>query len=129
GFDRDPLAVLMARVWCSESKGKTVLLAAKRIVKSVKSWRKNSLSCAYPEGADEETRAFVRYWFAGTNRKQLAALSRAISRLTNTRVRSILSCALSRLIITKAGGVPLAMGVSHSRPHKADKIAAVQPLN
>jgi hypothetical protein len=40
-----------------------------------------ALSDAYPRSANDETKAFVRYWFDNTNRIQLAALSDSISRI------------------------------------------------
>jgi len=84
---------------------------------------------AYPRGADDETKLFVRYWFDETNRRQLTALSRAISRVRNSAARDILWCAFSRLIITKQSVASLAMDVSHSRPHKMYERAPRKPLN
>lgn len=74
---------------------------------------------AYPRGASEETKDFVRYWFDVTNRRQLAALAESISRVHEEGVKRLLWCAFSRLIITKQSGVSLAMDISHSRPHKS----------
>jgi adenine-specific DNA methylase len=120
GFDRDPLAVLIAGAWASdvdveatEKKAGEVLSRAK-----VRAW-KISQGDAYPHGANEETKEFIRYWFDLTNRRQLAALAESISRTHDQNVKRLLWCAFSRLIITKQSGVSLAMDVSHSRPHKA----------
>jgi hypothetical protein len=84
---------------------------------------------AYPAGADEETRSFIRFWFDSTNRRQLAALSEVISSVRDPTGRTFLWCALSRLIITKQAGASLAMDVSHSRPHKTYTAAPVKPLD
>jgi DNA modification methylase len=128
GFDRDPLAVLIARSWLTnarlddvESKAAEVLIRAQSRARGMK------IAKAYPRAADDETKAFVRYWFDDTNRIHLTALSESISRLHDPSLRDLMWCAFSRLIITKQSGVSRAMDVSHSRPHrsydKAPKLA------
>lgn len=119
GFDRDPLSVLIARCWTHTTRPKSVNARAGEVIQRArKAVRKMACSEAYPIGADDETKAFVRYWFDLTNRKHLAALSFAIGETAPGATRDILWCAFSRLIITKQVGVSLAMDVSHSRPHK-----------
>jgi DNA modification methylase len=125
GFDTDPLAVLMTKVWCSRVRsraimemGDLVLSRAKRLNKKIK------LSSCYPHGCeDQETRAFIRYWFDPINRKQLFSLSSVIGNIEDDDRRGVLWCAFSRMIIKKAGGVSLGMDVSHSRPHKTHQFA------
>jgi SAM-dependent methyltransferase len=126
GFDRDPLAVLIAGAWASDidvtatqKKAEQVLSKAKDRARSIKQ------SEAYPRGASEETKEFVRYWFDTTNRRQLAALAESISRTHDQQIKRLLWCAFSRLIITKQSGVSLAMDISHSRPHKAYEKAPI----
>ena len=120
GFDRDPLAVLIAGAWASnvdvaatEKKAGEVLSKARARARTITQGE------AYPAGASEETKEFVRYWFDITNRKQLAALAESISRTHDQQIKRLLWCAFSRLIITKTSGVSLAMDISHSRPHKS----------
>src|SRR5258706_3882247 len=120
GYDRDPLAVLIAGAWASyvdaaatEKKAEQVLVRAKTRARQIKQ------KDAYPRGATDETREFVRYWFDETNRRQLAALADSISHTHDDQIKRLLWCAFSRLIITKQSGVSLAMDISHSRPHKA----------
>ncbi len=74
GYDRDPLAVLIARSWLMditknevEAKGAEVLIRARTRARQMK------LSQAYPRHANDETKAFVRYWFDPVNRVQLSA--------------------------------------------------------
>src|SRR5262245_49915508 len=87
-FDTDPLAVLLARVWCADVSESSVLRVAKRVLEVA---RKRAwglpLTKAYPADADEETRAFARYWFDDTNRGQLAALAHAISEVAGGSAR------------------------------------------
>lgn len=130
GFDLDPLAVLLSRVWTSavnhdevRSKAVDVLIGARIHFVHL------SVRDAYPEGADDETRRFVRYWFDGYARRQLTALARAIVAVRARHVRDVLWCAFSRLIITKQAGASLAMDLSHSRPHKVFRTAPVKPFN
>src|SRR5882672_190539 len=119
GFDRDPLAVLIAGAWASdvdaeatEKKARQVLSRAKDRAEKIKQ------RDAYPRGANDETKEFIRYWFDLTNRRQLAALADSISHTHDEQIKRLLWCAFSRLIITKQSGVSLAMDISHSRPHK-----------
>jgi len=130
GFDRDPLAVLIARAWASdvnventEKEAATVLVSAKTHFEKIK------LREAYPPGANNETKKFVRYWFDATNRRQLAALANCISEIKDQQIKSLLWCGFSRLIITKQSGVSLAMDVSHSRPHKSYKKAPINAFD
>jgi DNA modification methylase len=128
GFDRDPLAVLIARTWLAnispdEAEEKASDIVARAYLRA----RDLSVGDSYPKNADDETKAFVRYWFDETNRIHLTALSETISRLHDPAMKDLMWCALSRLVITKQSGVSRAMDVSHSRPHrsfdKAPKIA------
>jgi SAM-dependent methyltransferase len=129
GFDIDPLAVLLTRVWTRtidrdavNDKARQVLDRAKMAFASLPSGR------AYPIGSDEESRAFIRYWFDDYARRQLAALSFAIRRIHEESIRDVLWCGFSRLIITKCAGASLAMDLSHSRPHKRFTRAPVKPF-
>lgn len=130
GIDIDPLAVLISKTWTtsvdSESvrkKGTEVLARAHKIFESL------PLAEAYPKNADSETRKFIRYWFDAYARRQLAALAVSIKRVHNKKVRAVLWCAFSRLIISKQAGVSLAKDLAHSRPHKSYDTAPIKPLS
>jgi hypothetical protein len=84
---------------------------------------------AYPSGADEETRQFVRYRFDVCARKQLTALSRASREVRDKKTRNFLWCALSRMVIAKDAGVSLVRDVSHSRPHKWFTRSPAEPFD
>ncbi|MEW6330341.1 MAG: hypothetical protein AB1560_02670 [Pseudomonadota bacterium] len=129
GIDMDPLAVLLARVWTRPinveeviEKAQDVICRARLVFDSLPA------SLAYPNGCDDETRHFVRYWFDEYARRQLSSLSLTISRVRNIPIREVLWCAFSRLIITKQAGASLAMDLSHSRPHKEFMRAPVKPF-
>jgi SAM-dependent methyltransferase len=130
GFDTDPLAVLIAKAWSVNVDPDDALAAGARVLRTARR-RAEAMRVgdAYPQGADEPTRAFVRYWFDETPRKQLTALAEAIADESRHSIRGLLWCAFSRLIIVKSVGASLAMDVAHSRPHKVHERAPLKPFN
>ena len=130
GYDRDPLAVLIARSWLASVRPNSLVIKGEEILTEARiRARTMKVRNAYPAGADPETKSFVRYWFDSTNRIQLAALSESISLTRDHALRDLLWCAFSRLIITKKVGVSLAMDVSHSRPHRTYEKAPVNAFD
>lgn len=128
GFDTDPLAVLISKVWSSDIDQARAYGVAERVLERAQKFcRGLPARSAYPSKADSDTKAFIRYWFDLTARRQLTALSTCIWRTHDDHVRSVLWCAFSRMIITKKIGVSLAMDVSHSRPHRVYDQAPVRP--
>jgi len=123
GVDIDPLAVLMARVWTTEVDAERLSEAGRRVLSRAREGGKRLL----PD--DPETREFICYWFDRTNRAQLAALADAIDGVRDHKIRDALWCAFSRMIITKQGGVSLAMDLAHSRPHRVRDVAPVEPFD
>lgn len=119
GFDRDPLAVLIAKAWIGNLDSKKVIQKASEVLEQAKS-RVDSI---FPLESDDETKKFIEFWFDLENRKQLTALSASISAVSDSDFQNILWCAFSRLVITKKAGVSLAMDVSHSRPHRVFDVA------
>lgn len=129
GFDLDPLAVLIARVWASNVDPVRVEAAALRALSRTSEWQRRSLPETYPRGANAATRAYVRYWFDATARRQLAALAESIAMEERAALRRILWCAFSRLIIVKQAGASRAMDVAHSRPHRVYNSAPIAPVD
>jgi SAM-dependent methyltransferase len=128
GLDRDPLAVLLANVATRDldtrafaRDAKSLLSRAHRVESQL------SDGGAYPPFADDETKAFVRFWFDRRSRRQLASLSHALLE-RQYRTAAFLRCAISRMIITKQGGVSLAEDISHSRPHRTRDHARISPF-
>jgi hypothetical protein len=129
GFDIDPLAVLISRVWTSAYDRQEVRESAGRVLETARTTFKTlSQGEAYPRKSDDETCGFVAYWFDGYARRQLAALSWAIGDLKCEAARDVLWCAFSRLIISKQSGASLAMDLSHSRPHRGFEHAPAKPF-
>lgn len=130
GLDLDPLAVLLSSVWTrTVDAGRVNDKAAEVLDRAKAAFVPLPSGQAYPVGSDEETREFIRYWFDDYARRQLVALSTAIRRVQDDRIRDALWCGFSRLIITKSAGASLAMDLSHSRPHRAFTNAPVKPFN
>jgi tRNA G10 N-methylase Trm11 len=114
GFDLDPLAVLMARVWTTSCKIESLQDTATEIVRKAKRVKGEYL----PWIDDcEETNDYVKFWFGN---KQIRALRRLTSILASMRGRlaDVMKITLSRIIITKERGASLARDTSHSRPHR-----------
>lgn len=114
GFDLDPLAVLMSRVWTTPINVIGLPRAASRLVQRAQEVREEYLPWI---DDDPETAAYVRFWF---RRKQINAL-RTLSFLLSTSTGAMadaLRIALSRIIITKERGASIARDTSHSRPHR-----------
>lgn len=129
GFDRDPLAVLISRTWAADIDTRYVNAVAKKVIQRARKYILTLTAyTAYPLNADPSTKKFLRYWFDSTNRKELAALAKAISGIRNKTARDVMWCAFSRLIITKEAGASLAMDVSHSRPHRVFDRAPLRPI-
>lgn len=119
GYDIDPLAVLLGKVWTRSINAAAVRLKGRLILeRATVLFRSLPSGHAYPPGSDDETRTFVRYWFDEYARRQLTALSTVICRVHDDSVRDVLWAALSRLIITKQAGASRAIDLSHSRPHR-----------
>jgi tRNA G10 N-methylase Trm11 len=115
GFDLDPLAVLMARVWTTPINTETLNQRAVELVETAR-----SISAAQLPWIKEcaETKEFVDYWFEEKQQTPLRRLARALSEQTG-QYADALRIALSRIIVTKERGASIARDTSHSRPHRS----------
>jgi DNA modification methylase len=130
GTDLDPLAVLISSVWTTAVNRTAIRRTARAVLlRAHEEFNVTTVGDSYPDGADKETRAFIRYWFDPYARRQLYSLAKAIARCRNTRSRNVLWCAFSRLIITKQAGASLALDLAHSRPHKYFDKAPIKPFS
>jgi len=115
-FDRDPLAVLMTRVWTTPLCTKQLRQRALTVVQEAVKLKPSLIDLPWIDN-DEETTDFVSYWFGKSQRNDLRRLS-SVLRGCRGPIAAALRLALSRIIITKKRGASLAWDVSHSRPHK-----------
>lgn len=116
GFDLDPLAVLMAKVWTTHVKSEELCDEACRVAAQAQAMRFEDISLPWID-EDEETGKFVEYWFGSQQRSGLRRIAHVL-RDTHGPVGDALRIALSKTIITKDRGASLARDVSHSRPHR-----------
>ena len=115
GFDLDPLALLMTRVWCSSLDAARLEMAVEQVLREFRKRRYTPHLSWIDE--DEETSRFAEFWFA---ERQANDLRRLVSIVADQPrdMRDALRLAISRIVITKDRGALLARDVSHSRPHR-----------
>ncbi len=116
GFDTDPLAVLITKVWTTPTDAKNLHEAARSIIAQAKELQADNCSLPWIDN-DEETKNFINFWFAQDQQNTLRKLSNIIYTLPDS-IGDALRVAMSRLIITKKRGASLAWDVSHGRPHR-----------
>jgi hypothetical protein len=122
GFDMDPLAVLMSRVWTSPIDAASVEHELDLLVTEAAEVDLRTTTLPWH---DAETTEFVHYWFAPTQRRSLTRLAAVLARRRAARLGEVrraavdvLHVALSRIIVTKEQCASLARDTSHSRPHR-----------
>lgn len=134
GFDIDPLAILISSVKTTNLEKELLLGSLETIVYRA--------SIAVGEEADhlienchakwdKQTSEFVNYWFSSYTQLELSALINEIEKIENLEIRSFFKLCFSSTIITKTGGVSLALDLAHTRPHKAKEVIQKQlpPVN
>jgi DNA modification methylase len=114
GFDLDPLAVLMAKVWTTPFAVNRLPKAAEKLVQKAK-----AATDVYLPWIDdcEETKEYVDFWFSSKQQKALRRLAFALTGTSGVQADAM-RIALSRIIITKERGASIARDTSHSRPHR-----------
>jgi DNA modification methylase len=122
GFDMDPLAVLMSQVWTTRVAAQVVQHELNGVLDEAS---QVDLRVERAHWHDDETRAFIEFWFAGPQRRALTRLAIVLDRRRQARLGDmrraavdVLQVALSRIIITKEQCASLARDTSHSRPHR-----------
>lgn len=131
GFDTDPLPVRIARAKTTRLDTREVIATGNTILNRVALLSQNQrcrLREKFYRDWDAETRRFVDYWFDAETQNDLCALMSEIRRIPSgcdVRMRSVdalvafFEVVFSAIIITKSGGVSLALDLAHTRPHRA----------
>lgn len=125
GFDIDPLALLLTQVKVCPLEITEVRHTGHYIIESAEAelaQNRTELTQRLEQRWNRKTKEFVDYWFFPTTQVELLALAEAIGRVSDVRLRSFFELALSAIIITKSGGVSLALDLAHTRPHRAKTI-------
>ena len=123
GFDLDPLAVLMARVWTTPISEDSLQVWVDRVLGEAQETDSSVVSLDWIDG-DDETLAFVAYWFGEAQQVDLRRIAFVLQRFGNGNCwedaasLDLIRLALSRIIVTKEPCASLARDTSHSRPHK-----------
>jgi DNA modification methylase len=122
GFDIDPLALLISQV-------KTTPLNAIQVLQTCKTIIRNAAQIAYDRPREilsglesrwnPDTQQFINYWFEADSQIELMALIQEIEKVPDPSLRNFYKLAFSAIIITKSGGVSLALDLAHTRPHRA----------
>ncbi len=122
GFDIDPLALKIASVKVNTLDVNLVIKTGNEILEKARAaYRQNRdellriLDCRW----DIKTKEFIDYWFAKETQIELLALIREIENILKPELREFFELVFSAVIITKSGGVSLALDLAHTRPHKA----------
>lgn len=119
GFDIDPLALRIAKAKTTPLDKHEVAQNASKVILQALAKLKQQKTPFCKNGHDEETQEFIEYWFMPNTVCELISLTEELSKVESEEIRSFLELALSATIITKSGGVSLALDLAHTRPHKA----------
>lgn len=114
GFDIDPLAILMTRVWTTKVDLELVKKRSEKIIEGISA--KKHVFLPWIDN-DPETKSFIDFWFVEPQQSLLRSLSFLLLEIDD-EVQQVLKLALSRIIITKKKGASLGGDISHSRPHR-----------
>ncbi|RMD67745.1 MAG: hypothetical protein D6819_10895 [Gammaproteobacteria bacterium] len=121
GMDIDPLSLRLVKAKCSPVQSFQVEEIGHQLVRQAE-WalhhREASLVEALATSFDEETRAFIDYWFLPITQKELMALMTQIRSLEDKNLRDFFFLIFSSVIVSKTGGVSLALDLAHTRPHR-----------
>ena len=116
GFDVDPLAVLMSKVWTQSLDASELLERSEAIIKEAAEIKPSDIYLPWIDD-DEETSKYIEFWFQISQREQLRKLAYLVAKKRGS-INNALQLAVSRVIVTKKRGASLAWDVPHSRPHK-----------
>ena len=123
GFDMDPLAILMSRVWTKPVSDEAIGSMSEFVIQEARRLKGREVRLDWMDD-DSETISFVKFWFGKKQICQLRKLSFVLGcvlskKFNKTRAEiDVLRVALSRIIITKEQCASLARDTSHSRPHR-----------
>ncbi len=122
GFDIDPLALMISKMKVTPfNKEKLSRCGYSVLDNAIKAYneRRGELFGLIIDRFDSHTLKFINYWFASKTQIELMALILEIERIPNEQIKTFLMLVFSAIVITKSGGVSLALDLAHTRPHRA----------
>ena len=124
GFDIDPLAIKLSTIKTRHFDQNILLKYYQTILNNAEIGLKDieGLNAFFQSKFDLKTREFIGYWFGKETRNELLALLKEINRIDDPNIKDYFEIVFSSIIITKTGGVSLALDLAHTRPHKAKVI-------
>lgn len=125
GTDIDPLAIIICKGKVTHQNPEKILSELAQLLKKARDLLNHDqdyIDIQLRDRWDEDTRLFVDYWFALDTRRELMALIMGIEQITDSVIRNFFMISFSAMIITKSGGVSLALDLAHTRPHRAKTV-------
>ena len=131
GFDTDPLAVRITEAKTTPIDARKVCEIGEFILNKVRLLsqdRRQRLREAFHRDWETNTSRFIDYWFDLETQNDLCALMSEIRRIPSKcdvgmnsvdALVAFFEVVFSAIIITKSGGVSLALDLAHTRPHRA----------
>lgn len=125
GVDIDPLALKMGNVKVTPLDTELLYKIGNKIIHHAQitiSEKKKEIEASLEKKWDSETRKFINKWFAHETQIELLALINEITKVNETEIRAFFEIVFSAIIITKSGGISLALDLAHTRPHLAKAV-------
>lgn len=122
GFDIDPLAIKLSTIKTTVFNRKKLVEYARIIYSGAQKeveHKTEYLDDLLKSRFDLRTAQFIDYWFLPEVQRELIALLNQIAKIKDEKIRSFFEVIFSSIIITKTGGVSLALDLAHTRPHRA----------
>jgi len=125
GVDIDPLALKIGNVKVTPLDAEVLYKLGNKIIHNAHvtiTEKINEIEACREKKWDSETKEFINKWFAHETQIELLALINEISRIYDNEIRAFFEIVFSAIIITKSGGVSLALDLAHTRPHLAKEV-------
>lgn len=122
GSDIDPLAHMISEVKSTPLDKVQVLSSMKAILRKARitySQNQSQIKDWLNQHFDPTSREFINYWFVPGTQAELITLLIEIEKIQDLPTKRFFLLAFSSIIITKSGGVSLALDLGHTRPHRA----------
>jgi DNA modification methylase len=125
GVDIDPLALKVGKVKVTPLDKERIIKLSVKIINQARiavSYHQKELVAALENKWDSETKKFINKWFAYETQIELLALINEIKNISDIETKAFFEIVFSAIIITKSGGVSLALDLGHTRPHLAKTV-------